>query len=245
MLHYNKILFEKYHQIHGAFLDEDEQAKFIFFKKYFAKNYFQHLKPFNSQLKILEIGCNKGYLLNAISKSGFQHVFGIDLSPEDIEFAKKNNPEIAENIICADAYTYLANHEKHYDAIILKAVLEHVPKNDSIKLLEKIEQALNDKGTVIIDVPNMDWLFASHERYMDFTHEVGFTKESLAQLMRIHFTEVKIIPVDHHNPDSFFKILKKKLSRLIINKLLNWTDPEGAMNPIWHRSIIGTGHKKQ
>lgn len=31
----------------------------------------------------------------------------------------------------------------------------------------------------------MDSIFASHERYMDFTREVGFTEESLGQLFSL------------------------------------------------------------
>ena len=57
--------------------------------------------------------------------------------------------------------------------------------------------ALRAGGAVLIDVPNMDWLFAGHERYMDFTHELGFTQESLSQLLGGVFSEVVVRPVDN------------------------------------------------
>ena len=54
-------------------------------------------------------------------------------------------------------------------------------KDRVLPLLEKISSSLKPDGMAIIDVPNMDWILGQHERYMDFTHEVGFTRESLAQ----------------------------------------------------------------
>jgi SAM-dependent methyltransferase len=125
-----------------------------------------------------------------------------------------------------------------FGVVISKAVLEHQNKDEVIPFLEKISGVLAPGGKVIIDVPNMDWLFAGHERYMDFTHEVGFTKESLGQVMRQVFKDVKVYPVDVIKPS-----LRTKVSRWFLDKLLRGADNEGAGNPIWCRVIIGVGMK--
>ncbi len=236
-------LFANYHKTHVAFVDSDDQEKLDWFQKYTYSYYLPHIKGVDkNRSKILEIGCNKGFLLAALSGYGFKKLYGIDISPDDIEIAKKIVPDAI--VTYEDALSYLDKNDGPFDIIILKAVLEHMSKDDIMILLEKIKSALNNNGKIIVDVPNMDWLFSTHERYMDFTHEVGFTKESLRQVMNIFYSDVQIIPVDHIAP-FFFITIKKKIARLILNKLFSWADPEGAHNPIWARSIIGIGNNNK
>jgi SAM-dependent methyltransferase len=165
---------------------------------------------------------------------------GIDLSPEDLDVAKRLAPEA--NIECVNALEYLPRHAGTFDVIVLKAVLEHMPKPDVLPLLNAIERALRPGGTVIVDVPNMDWLFAGHERYMDFTHETGFTRESLRQTMSAMFPSLDIFPAE----TSFMRgrpAIKRRIARAVLGTLLLWADPEGAQNPIWARSLIAVGRK--
>ena len=225
-----------------AYLDSDDNYKFAWFKQYAIKNYLPHLEnKEKSSAKILEIGCNKGYLLKVFLDSGFEQLFGIDLSQDDIAKAKFLNPKA--KFECVDAFAYLDNESNTFDVVILKAVLEHIPKDEVMPLLKKINASLNIGGIIIVDVPNMDWLFASHERYMDFTHEVGFTKESLGQLFRAVFAESEVLSIDNYISSSFIHRIKQQIGRFCLGKLLSWADPEGASNPIWCRSIVGVGHK--
>ena len=69
--------------------------------------------------------------------------------------------------------------------------MEHIEKNRILEFLELVNNSLIEGGIALIEVPNMDWIWASHERYMDFTHEVGFTKESLRQIMRNFFDDYR------------------------------------------------------
>jgi 2-polyprenyl-3-methyl-5-hydroxy-6-metoxy-1,4-benzoquinol methylase len=78
------------------------------------------------------------------------------------------------------------------DVIVAKAIVEHLAKADLIGLLDAMAGALRPNGMVLIEVPNMDWLLSGHERYMDLTHEVGFTRESLATLLLLRFGDVEV-----------------------------------------------------
>ena len=54
-----------------------------------------HFVPPNGHIDVLEIGCNKGFICNALKEyytSG--NVVGVDLSPNDIAFAKEHFPGI-------------------------------------------------------------------------------------------------------------------------------------------------------
>jgi len=238
---YRHRLFASYNTTHASHLDADDLAKRDWFISYARKNYVSHLKHLDpDSARILEIACNKGYLLAALQSLGFRALHGVDLSPVDVAKAQSLLPEAS--ITCTDAATYLDRKRGSFDLIVLKALLEHVSKEQVIPLLEKVKAGLAPNGLVMIEVPNMDWLFAQHERYMDFTHEVGFTRESLAQVMRNVFTNVTVIraaPVVGQG-------LKTKLAAFIRPALVFTLRigfrilGEGASETWWEsRSIIG------
>ena len=241
-LNYRDTLFKNYNRTHVAYLDGEDQSKIAWFLRYADKYYRKHIMGYDrTSTTILEIGCNKGYLLYVLKHWGFEKIYGIDLSKDDLEKAKKIVP--MAHFSCEDAFTYLHCKDVKFDIVILKAVLEHIQKENILSLLEMVRDNMAQNGTVIIDVPNMDWLFAQHERYMDFTHEVGFTRESLAQVMRSVFPDVKIYSADNIIFTSLIQNYLKKISRFVLGKILTWADSEGASNPIWHRSIVGVGKK--
>jgi len=239
---YHQKLFSTYGKTQIDFLDKDEQEKIRWFQVYARLNYLPILDKLDRTAAcILEIGCNRGYLLHALSLHGFKHLFAVDLSDEDIQTARSLVPN--STIACQDASLYLEQSSEKFDAILLKAVLEHVPKENVLPLMERIHNGLKPGGVVIIDVPNMDWLFATHERYMDFTHEAGFTKESLRQIMAQTFSGVQITASHNYGAVSLLRSFKMRIAQYILNGLFSWADPEGAQNPIWARSIIGVGRR--
>ena len=229
---------------------EDQQLeKLLWFEKYALQSYFPHLNVYDRSSKVLEIGCSRGYLLSTLQNWGFHDLYGVDLSPQDIFQAQQLLPDA--HLQATDGFEYLKAHKQSFDIILAKAVMEHIEKNKIFEFLHHCYAALKEDGILIIDVPNMDWLFASHERYMDFTHELGFTKTSLEQVMGEVFSTATIYPIDFYinSPKKWKNNIKKMLrtlSRKLIKKLLDLADPEGmgTLNPIWERSIVGIGYKK-
>ncbi len=80
------------------------------------------------------------------------------------------------------------------DAFVFKAVLEHVSKECAVDLFRQIVRVIRPSGLVLVEVPNMDWLLSGHERYMDLTHQTGYTRESLQQLMSLFFRDIVVTP---------------------------------------------------
>lgn len=238
---YRHRLFASYNATHVSHLDADDVAKRDWFVAYVRNNFLSHLKHLDpGSARILEIACNKGYLLAGLRSLGFKILHGVDLSPVDVEEAQTLLPDAS--IACIDASTYLDSNQGGFDVIILKALLEHVPKDQVIPLLEKVRTGLAPGGLVVIEVPNMDWLLAHHERYMDFTHEVGFTREALAQVMRNVFTHVAVFraaPVVGPGLKTKFAAIVRPTLISVVNfgfRILG----EGASDMWWDsRSIIG------
>ena len=235
-------IFEKYYQTHGKHLEGDTAAKQRWFNNLCEASYAKHLK----KGKILEIGCNRGYILKWLHGEGLNDIEGIDLSPADVELAKEYTG--LENIFCADAFEYLKEKENAYDCIISKDVLEHIDKNKLDEFLILVRGALKPDGKLILQVPNMDWIMAQHERYMDLTHEVGFTRESLGELLRLYFDDVCIFPVNYDFPSStkskiafgLIKPITIKLTRTLLTIL------GGGAGACWfeYREILGVARKK-
>jgi SAM-dependent methyltransferase len=157
---------------------------------YYAANYTEVVVPLPRSACVLEIGCGHGSLLAWLRSLGFEHVEGVDASPGDVEFA---NAHLGVGTVeVGDAAEYLAVHPHRYDLIVAKAIVEHIPRNELLTLLDAVRTALRPAGVFLVDVPNMDWLLAGHERYMDLTHENGFTRESLRSLLELRFTDVDV-----------------------------------------------------
>lgn len=138
---------------------------------------------------ILEIGSGSGTLIAWLKNKGFHNTTGVEVCLDEVDSARERGIALLQ----ADAFQYLAQAEaSSFDVVILKAVLEHFTKQDGFSLLQEIARVLRPSGVAIVDVPNMDWLLAGHERYLDLTHENGFTRESLGQLLRLLFKEITI-----------------------------------------------------
>ncbi len=115
---------------------------------------------------------------------------GIDASAEQIEFCRRAG---FDNVACAEALGYLRDTASRFEAIVLSDVLEHIPKSQVIELLEAILERLAPGGQVILRVPNLSNPLNLRTRYVDFTHECGFTRESLAQVLRLAGFEVETV----------------------------------------------------
>jgi 2-polyprenyl-3-methyl-5-hydroxy-6-metoxy-1,4-benzoquinol methylase len=189
---------------------------------------------------VLEIGCNKGYCLRVLQELGYQHLYGVDLAERELEQARSMVPRA--QFACEDAQTYLTRNSQSFDVILMKAVLEHVRKEEVIPLLRALADGLRPGGVALIDVPNMDWLFAPHERFMDFTHEVGFTQESLRQVVQVAFNNVDVYPLETAIPGPRGKA-KRLIGRAVLHTLLRWADAEGGSGPIWQRGLLAVAHK--
>lgn len=235
MADYQSELYAAY-DMHSACTDPPAASRLSWFREYVGSNYMPQLDGIDpSQAEVLEIGCNKGFLLRVLHEQGFSHLHGIDLAQAELEQAERLVP--TAELGCADAHEYLSRRSASFDVIIMKAVLEHVHKDAVVPMLRDIATGLKQGGVALVDVPNMDWLFAGHERYMDFTHEVGFTQESLRQVTGLAFGSVEVIPLEALMPGPLGR-LKRSVGRAVLHTLLSWADADGGAGPIWQRSLL-------
>lgn len=179
-----------------------------------AYNY--ELKPYIKQIEgksVLEIGCGIGGLLNYLKEIGHKTYFGVDQSEEQIDLCKKY---VTDRVVKMEASEFLMNNKIKYDFIIMFDLIEHIKKEKIVPLLKLVLKTLTSNGKVLIRTPNMGSLISNHSRYIDITHEVGFTEESLSQVLHeAGFTKVKCA----NNALGKKRLLFLKFFHFLVNKI--------------------------
>lgn len=183
--------YQEYISKHFAAIHPPEKIKQEFkdYSKYFRANYLRFL-PNHKDAKIVDLGCGMGHFINFLKNEGYKNYLGIDLSQENIKFCKNLNLRVQKD----EMLKFLEKNKESFDAIIINDVIEHFKKDDVFKLLRLARQSLKPKGILIIKTLNAaNYMLAGSSRYVDITHEISFTEESLRQVcLMVEFSDVII-----------------------------------------------------
>lgn len=102
--------------------------------------------------KLLDIGCGTGYLLNTAARRGLE-TYGIDISEEGVEIAKKVSPA---SQIAVGKGEELKFPDKFFDYVTCLGALEHFL--DIGRGIKEIARVGKDNALFCIVVPNIDFL---------------------------------------------------------------------------------------
>lgn len=134
---------------------------------------------------ILEVGCGPGNIAKyIISKRPDLNIFGIDVAPNMIELAKKNNP--TANFAEMDI-RQIDEIKTKYDGIICGFCIPYLSKTDNTKLIENCSKLLNEYGLLYISFvegnPNKSdfQVGKSGDRVYFYFHNLDYLKEKLAE----------------------------------------------------------------
>ena len=116
--------------------------------EYQIRNILEHAK----EGKLLDLGCNDGYILWALNRyNKFIRMLGVDMDEKKIAHAQRYGFATFQ---CSTIEDFEC-HEK-FDTITLINVLEHV--DDPMTVLNKARTWLSRNGVLIIHVPNSEGL---------------------------------------------------------------------------------------
>lgn len=135
--------------------------------------YFRKLlKKFtpNSVERVLEIGFGNGSFLAYLRELNIDSI-GVEIEKQLVSAAKNKGFEVYEDISQLDY---------KFDLIVLFDVLEHIPANELLNFLEKLESLLAANGKIIVRVPNGSSPFGLTNQHGDPTHVNIFTTTKLA-----------------------------------------------------------------
>lgn len=147
---------------------------------YFRQLISRHI-PEKLDVTILELGCGHGALVYALRQAGYHNIRGVDGSPEQVAAARRLG---IEGVEAGDVMETLAETQSDsLDVVVAFDLIEHFTKDELIVLVDAVHRVLRPGGRWIIHVPNAEGPFGASIRYGDFTHELAFTRVSIAQVL--------------------------------------------------------------
>jgi 2-polyprenyl-3-methyl-5-hydroxy-6-metoxy-1,4-benzoquinol methylase len=210
--------------------------------RYFKKNYEKYL-PKNKECRILDAGCGMGHFLYFVKELGYKNVIGIDTSQELVELCRKNGLVAQVNQISS----FLKENESSFDVIVFNDVVEHLGKEEIVEILDLMHLSLKDGGCLMIKTPNMaNPITAAGGRYIDFTHEIGFTEASLREILVVtRFRNIRVFGTDiyifYGNPINYLaRFSAFMISRLLY--LLSYLYGRGTLK-IYEKDLLAVANK--
>lgn len=127
----------------------------------------KYIPYFKNKENVIDIGCGRGEFLELLLNHNIK-AQGIDLTDEMVEYCQ----DIGLPVIKKDAITYLEQQDDNsIGGIFLGQVIEHIPFDDIIKLVEIAHRKLAANGYLIMETPNPQTLaIFTRSFYMDPTH---------------------------------------------------------------------------
>lgn len=184
-------------------------------KKY-LEEIFSRTK-FNSAL---EIGCGIGVISEFIAKN-VNSVAGIDISEENIRFAKKTVKNI--NFYCADFFDF--NTKEKFDLITLFDVLEHFPKSSHRDVFDQIDKLSSSNCFIAITIPDphyLSFMRKHHPEELQIVDESIYLEELNSIFSAFNFEIIKYekYGIDYDNQYRFY-LLSRKKEKYILEKVIN------------------------
>jgi SAM-dependent methyltransferase len=215
-------LYSDYADVHDGILKDCSQETFQRNALEYARLHGRFL-PQSRDSRILDAGCGTGSFLYYLKEQGYRHYFGIDWSAKNIDFVHRHVTDRCEQ---GDMVPYLRANENSFDAVVMNEVLEHISKPAAIDVLKAVWNSLRTNGVILILVPNMENPATVYTRWHDFTHETGYTQNSLRMVLRmVGFDDVAVYGAgDFAKPSlkRFFANIVRSVTRVYIRAVFGY-----------------------
>lgn len=139
---------------------------------------------------ILDVGCSNGWFCRVALDAGAKQVYAIEPDSNKLKEAKKSAPKANIQKGVAGKLEYSKNK---FDLVTLLDVIEHIPVDSEIEVLNEINRVLKPKGHLLISTPYQNlisqicdpaWYFGhrhySKEKLEDFLIQTGFKVNFIA-----------------------------------------------------------------
>src|ERR1051325_358234 len=132
---------------------------------------------------VAELACGHGSFLHWLKSKNFSNLSGVDSSPEQVALAK----QVGATVELDDVNRWLARQpHNHFAALVAIDLVEHLPKDDFMDLLQHSRAALAPGGSLILRLPNGDSPFVGRNLFNDITHVWTYTPNCLNSLGEMH-----------------------------------------------------------
>lgn len=155
--------------------------------------------------KLLDIGCGPGNITKyLLSRRPDFNVFGIDIAPNMIELARKNNPTASFKTMDSRRIDEIRTK---YDGIICGFCLPYLSQSDSLKFFADCYNLLNEDGLVYLSFVEGDpsksgfQVGSSGDRVYFYYYTLDILIE---QLKEYDFKNIKIFKIKYNKSETEF-----------------------------------------
>lgn len=174
---------ELYQRVYGQFLPRDRLAP------------------------VLDLGCGGGHFLYFVRVMGYSNHLGVERDSELADLVKRRVTALVRE---EDIFSFVKSQPSEtWSVIALNDVIEHLSRESAVMLLQQVGRILKPDGRVFIKTINMSHPLGLRSRYMDLTHEAGYTEESLAQLLTI--VRLRLVHLGADSPEWANTLLRVSL----------------------------------
>jgi 2-polyprenyl-3-methyl-5-hydroxy-6-metoxy-1,4-benzoquinol methylase len=219
----------------GRYSEEVFKAQCIAFEEELTA-----LLPDNKNAAIVEVGPGYGHLVRWLASKGYSNLLAVERDEGLADGLREHGVLSPERVIAADARQWFREHEGKVDLVVLCDVIEHLNHADGRELLECIHHSLNVGGRVWLRTPNMANVLGAYSRYIDLTHEVGYTEWSvLALLEQAGFNVTGLLLQPRYG--SRLRQVKAKLQRWV--HLLLYRLDERTVPQVSAKNLVAWGQR--
>ena len=132
-----------------------------------VKGYLPDIVSLDRRGPVVDLGCGRGEWLEVLDKAGVE-AYGVDLSEDFVDQCQARGL----NVVLADACEHLANlPERSLSAVTAFHLVEHVPVDRLVQLIDLSVRTLEPGGLLILETPNPENLIVgASDFYLDPSH---------------------------------------------------------------------------
>ena len=169
---------------------------------------------------VLDLGCGEGYGANLLSKFALK-VTGADVSSEVVKRARAKYVSETLNFEILPAVTgsKLPFPDSSFDVVVCFHVIEHV--RSARALVREIRRVLRPRGLLFLSTPNADVRLLAFQNPWNRYHVEEFTKDSLRDLIRTEFREIRMMGITLRQPWLRFEKQRSKRYAIVLWPITN------------------------
>jgi len=148
---------------YGHYLESVQDAESV------RKNLTAFVSFFDGCERVLDLGCGTGQFLKLLVDSGIEAT-GVDEDALAVQQAETSGLRVIQN----DVLKYLSETDENFDGVFCSHLVEHLPFESLVELVEGIARVLKPGGIVVMAFPNPEsldmqlfhfWLDPQHVRF--------------------------------------------------------------------------------
>jgi SAM-dependent methyltransferase len=130
---------------------------------------------------IVDIGCFAGSFLSLLPEQTFTRQLGIDILPNQIEYAQRNFGTSHRSFIHVKSITEITLEAQSFDNVTIIEVIEHLRPEEIRELLNRSVRGLKSGGRLILTTPNYTSTWPLLEIILNRLSEVSYEEQHITR----------------------------------------------------------------